>query len=254
VTAPGKDEERTLLLGAYLDGEIDPLAARTLEGRLDTDSEAAAELAEIEALRRALRADRSEDLPSEDLRKRVEAVARPPRLRERTWSWQALAASALIGAVLSGAGVFGALTGGNEGDAAADAVVASHIRALMAPQPIDVASSDRHTVKPWFDGKLAFAPEVVDLAAKGFPLVGGRVDVVDFQPVATLVYQAGRHLISLTVIPRGKTQVHSGVRDDRGFHTVTWSGGAFDYIAVSDAAPEALSGFVDALRGALGQG
>jgi anti-sigma factor RsiW len=106
----------------------------------------------------------------------------------------------LIGAVLAGVTSIGALNYRAGDDPAAD-IVSAHIRALMAPQPIDVASSDHHTVKPWFNGKLAFAPTVVDLGAKDFPLVGGRIDVVKVAPVASLVYSHGKHLISLTEMP-----------------------------------------------------
>ena len=108
-----------------------------------------------------------------------------------------MAASFLIGAVLAGVTTFGALNY-RAGDDVAAEIVSAHIRALMAPQPIDVASSDHHTVKPWFNGKLAFAPTVVDLGAQDFPLVGGRIDVVKGAPVASLVYSHGKHLISLT--------------------------------------------------------
>src|SRR6202000_2989297 len=83
-------------------------------------------------------------------------------------------------------------------NAGLDAAVAGHVRALAAGTPFDVASSDRHTVKPWFAGKVTFAPQVVDLADKGFPLVGGRVDVIDGRTAATLVFRHDKHIVSLT--------------------------------------------------------
>ena len=89
----------------------------------------------------------------------------------------------------------------NGAEASAELVVASHMRALMAPQPTDVSSSDRHTVKPWFNGRIPQAPRVVDLTDKGFPLVGGRIDVIGREPVPTLVYRHRQHLISLTAVP-----------------------------------------------------
>ena len=123
----------------------------------------------------------------------------------------------------------------------------------MAPQPIDVASSDRHTVKPWFDGKLAFAPDVIDLTPQGFPLVGGRIDVIDLKPVPALVYRAGGHLISLTEVPGGALAgAAASMEDDQGFHTVAWNQGAVRNIAVSDAAPDEIAGFVAAFRAAAG--
>ena len=178
-------------------------------------------------------------------------MARPPRLAQRTWSWRAMAASMLIGALIAGSGTFSFLNY-RPGESVTDEVVASHIRALMAPQPTDVLSSDRHTVKPWFDGKLTFAPEVVDLADKGFPLVGGRVDVVDFQPVPTLVYRLGKHLLSMTAIPGGGGGTGERAASARGFHAIVWNGSGVLYVVVSDAMPQEIKAFVAAFRSASG--
>lgn len=255
MTASRTDGDLTLLLNAYLDGELDPIAARAVEERLAREPAAARQLSELNALRLALRSDLAEDVPSERLQQRIASIAGQPDQASRsrhTFSWQALAASALIGALLAGSGTFGILNY-DGGSRVTDEVVASHIRALMAPEPTDVLSSDRHTVKPWFDGKLAFAPEVVDLATQGFPLVGGRIDVIDFQPVPTLVYRAGKHLISMTAIPNG-TRVGVGqlAAHDRGFHTVDWKRGTVLYVAVSDAAADEVDAFVKAFRTAAG--
>ena len=122
----------------------------------------------------------------------------------------------------------------------------------MAPSPADVASSDHHTVKPWFDGKVAFAPQVVELAAAGFPLVGGRVDVIGLEPVPALVYRAGKHLISLVEMP-SETLAAAAVtrRMERGYEAVNWADGRVAYWAVSDASDEELQLFVKALRAAI---
>ena len=167
-------------------------------------------------------------------------------------SWLALAASFLIGAVLAGVTTFGALNY-RAGDDVAAEIVSAHIRALMAPQPTDVASSDHHTVKPWFNGKLAFAPTVVDLGAKGFPLVGGRIDVVKVAPVASLVYSHGKHLISLTEMPN----THGGPEPlekhlEQGYRALSWSDGGVTYWAVSDAASDELEDFAALFRAATG--
>ena len=165
-----------LLLNAYLDGELDPIEATRFEQRLVSDAALNARIETLRALRAALRLDLAEDVPSPELRRRIMSKLNLVPRADRN-SWLALAASFLIGAVLAGVTTFGALNYRASDDVAAE-IVSAHIRALMAPQPIDVASSDHHTVKPWFNGKLAFAPTVVDLSAKGFPLVGGRIDVV----------------------------------------------------------------------------
>ena len=134
-------------------------------------------------------------------------------------------------------------------DATADMIVASHVRALMAPQPIDVASSDRHTVKPWFDGRIADAPRVVDLADQGFPLVGGRVDVIGRAPVATLVYRHRQHLISLSAVPGGQT-IAATPKKIAGYNILSWSENGTVYNAVSDLAAPDLETFAKAFRAA----
>lgn len=245
-------EEVTLLLNLYLDGELDSLGARQLEEKLAADPVAASELADLKGLRKALRADIADDLPPAALRNRIAAIAKPPRLTERTWSWRALAASMLLGALIAGSGTF-SLLNYVPGESVTDEVVASHIRALIAPQPTDVLSSDRHTVKPWFDGKLTFAPEVVDLADKGFPLVGGRIDIVDFQPVPTLVYRLGKHFLSLSAIPSNRGNAGQREIDARGFHTIAWNSNGVLYVVVSDAMPQVIEAFVAAFRSASGR-
>lgn len=165
-------EQDELLLNAYLDGEIAPIEAARFEQRLAMQPDLAAHIQARRMLRDSLRSGLAEDVPSGDLRRRVMAsVSGPPEPKRRLW--RAMAASFLIGALLAGAVSFG-LTHSWTGDDVADAIVSAHIRALMAPQPTDVASPDRHTVKSWFKGKLAFAPVVEDLGAEGFALVGAR--------------------------------------------------------------------------------
>jgi anti-sigma factor RsiW len=141
----------------------------------------------------------AEDVPSDDLRRRIMANVGSAEVHKAR-SWSSLAASFLVGALLGGGLIFGALNDQGRQDVA-NQVVSAHIRALMAPQSFDVASSDRHTVKPWFAGKLAFAPKVVDLSTQGFPLVGARIDVIGLEPVASLVYSKGKHQISVMEMP-----------------------------------------------------
>jgi anti-sigma factor RsiW len=134
-------------------------------------------------------------------------------------------------------------------DTSADMIVASHVRALMAPQPFDVASSDRHTVKPWFNGRITEAPRVVDLADQGFPLVGGRVDVIGRAPVATLVYRHRQHLISLTAVPGGRA-IAATPREIAGYNILSWREDGTAYSAVSDVAAPDLETFAKAFRAA----
>ncbi len=243
-------EERDLLLNAYFDGELDAVAARRFEARLAAEPDLAADLARLKKLRGKLRADLAEDVPPEVLRRSIASRYASPAWR-RPQSWQALAASLVIGMALGGVGTFGLLPP-QPADTTPNQVVASHIRALMAPSPADVASSDHHTVKPWFDGKVAFAPQVVELAAAGFPLVGGRVDVIGLEPVPALVYRAGKHLISLIEMPSEAAAAATVTRRmERGYETVTWTEGGVTYWAVSDASDEEMQSFVTLLRAAI---
>jgi len=239
-----------LLVHAYLDGELDPAHALEIERQLADDPALAAERERVEALRRAI----AEQLPREGappgLAHRIEAALglRPAPALARSSSrpsWRALAASVAVAAFLVSSATWLALS---PGPADADRVVANHMRALMAAQPVDVGSSDRHTVKPWFNGRIPEAPRVVDLAGAGFPLVGGRIDVVGRTPVATLVYRHRQHLISLSEVP-GRT-IAAPERQIAGYNIVSWTDDGVAYWAVSDVAAADLDAFAKAFRAA----
>src|SRR5262245_41707619 len=236
-----------LLVHAYLDGELDPANALEFERQLAADPALAAERERIEALRRVI----AERLPRESappgLARRIEATLglRPAPSRSRP-SWRALAASVAVAAFLGSGATWLALA---PGPADADMVVANHIRALMAAQPVDVGSSDRHTVKPWFNGRIPEAPRVVDLASEGFPLVGGRIDVVARTPIPTLVYRHRQHLISLSEVPAGRTGVIPPGQI-AGYNIVSWTDNGVAYWAVSDVAAADLNAFAKAFRAA----
>jgi anti-sigma factor RsiW len=161
------------------------------------------------------------------------------RLRQRGWSLQALAAAAVFGAVISSS-VMLTIERYDLREDVARQVVAGHIRSQLAPQPFDVASSDRHTVKPWFTSRLPESPQVPDLAAQGFALVGGRVDVIGHDPVATIVYKHAAHTVSLTTLPPGQSVSDRAIA---GYNVRSWSDADFTYIAVSDLSSADLAAF-----------
>jgi anti-sigma factor RsiW len=231
-----------LQLTAYCDGELDPAAAGEFERRLAADELLKARYTRLMSLRQAVRALPLVDVPS-NLQARIQArlkvetersnAERPSNvtvLRRRSWSFQALAASAVFGAVISGS-VLKTIDRFGQEDTIASEVVAGHIRGLLAPQPFDIASSDRHTVKPWFTSRLPESPQVPDLAAKGFALLGGRVDVIDNRPVATIVYKHAAHTVSLTTLRPGQTVPDQTIA---GYNVRSWSDGNFTYVAVCD--------------------
>ena len=163
--------------------------------------------------------------------------------------WLSFAASVLIAAFI-GSGTTLWLAGPSQDELLPREVIASHVRAQMvASRLTDVASSDAHTVKPWFNGKLDFAPPVLDLTTQGFPLVGGRLDYLTNRPVAALVYRHQQHLIHLFVWPavdRSNAAPHSLAR--QGYQIVVWSDAAMHYWAISDLNAEALKSFSRLLR------
>ncbi len=241
--------EDRLLLNAYVDGELDPAHALEFERRLAGDPALEAERLRIEALRSALRQRLPRHTASPRLRQRVAALAQPVAgASHGHWGrqWGRMAASIVIAVIAGSAATYVALGPGSR-ETVADVVVASHMRSLMASQPIDVVSSDRHTVKPWFNGKLPQSPRVVDLAAQGFPLVGGRIDVIGLSPEPTLVYRHDKHLISLTAVPKSQSG-GPPPRAIEGYNIVRWSDGELAYWAVSDLATPELEDFVRDFR------
>jgi anti-sigma factor RsiW len=157
-----------------------------------------------------------------------------------------MAASIAVAFVLGSAATYVAVGPGSR-EPVAEILIASHMRGLMASQPIDVASSDRHTVKPWFNGKLPQSPRVVDLAAQGFSLVGGRIDVIGLTPAPTLVYRSRQHVISLTALPASR-RASAPIRPVDGYNVVEWTDGPLAYWAVSDLAAPELENFAKAFR------
>ncbi|HEY2135130.1 MAG TPA: anti-sigma factor [Xanthobacteraceae bacterium] len=235
-----------LLVHAYCDGELDPANALVFERRMAQDPRLAAERDRVDALKRAIGKLKPAALPPAALRARVEnAVGLRGRALRPTWS--ALAASVVVAVMVSSAATWSVLAPGRAG-LVEDEVVGSHIRALMGAQPFDVASSDRHTVKPWFNGRIAQAPRVVDLAADGFPLAGGRIDVIAKTPVPSLVYRYQKHLISVTATQGLGSPPHERVAD--GYNVVGWVDGGVSYWAVSDMGLGELEKFVRLFRAA----
>ena len=238
-------------LSAYCDGELDTAAMSEFERRLASDASLRARYERLMLLRQAIRSLPQADVPA-NLRSRIEASLDAERssnvvpLRRRTWSFQALAASAVLGAVISSSAIM-TMQRYAQQDAIAGEVVAGHIRGLLASEPFDIASSDRHTVKPWFTARLPESPQVPDLAAQGFNLLGGRIDVIGRSPVATIIYKHAAHTISLTTLRRGQSVPDEAIG---GYNVRSWRDANFTYVAVSDLPGADLMAFERAFAAA----
>jgi len=245
------------LLEPYLDNELDRAEARELEAHVDTCAECAAALTRLGDLRQLLRDQTLRHPAPPELRERIRAAATgaipsgtasPPRTASR-WEmppWSRLAAACVLAFGAGGISVH--LWNSAQSPAAAQPQVArdlfaSHWRALAAATAVDVVSSDRHTVKPWFAGKVAESPLVRDFAEQGFALVGGRLDYVGDERVAVLVYRHGQHVIDVFVAPRAGSAAMVETVEQHGYTLTPVRLGDQPAVIVSDMDREERSRF-----------
>jgi anti-sigma factor RsiW len=225
-------------LHLYFDGELDTVAAIAFEKHLETCAQCRANLAEFRAIRRHLQNELTRLPAGDELQRKIRAglAAEPEEeapVRRRSAAWQKFAVAAALVAIVSG-GTTHYLEQPNEEALWTQGIVKAHERAMLSDHQIDVASSNRHTVKPWFSGRTSVPPLVVDLNDVGFPLVGGRLDVPQDQAMPALVYGAGPHVISLYMRPAAGESAPILKKID-GYSVLSWRGNGFAFTAVTDA-------------------
>jgi anti-sigma factor RsiW len=240
-------------LSAHIDGELDAGEALDVGAHLATCGTCAAEytllLNTVESMRQHLPPLRAPNA----LRERVVAAIHTPILpREHTFraarSFRPWAVAATVVAMVGAAYGIGARSSVS-GAPAADAVLNAHVRSLQQGHLTDVVSSDQHTVKPWFTGKLDFSPAVPRLESEGFPLVGGRLDYVANRAVAALVYQRRAHIINVLTYPsESSVAVAPHLETRRGFQIANWSAAGMAYWVVSDLNADELRTFCSLMR------
>jgi anti-sigma factor RsiW len=253
-------EDQTLQLQAALDGELDAGGMLAFERACAVDPQLAAQFTRFQALDAALRRAAPVEPAPPGLRARVAALAAPP---QRSWGekfsaarftaapWGAMAASLLVG-VVAGAGALSLRPPVPSPDRA---LVSAYVRTQIGGQSVDVVSSDRHVVKPWLAGRAPLAVAALDLASAGFPLAGGRVEVIDGKIVPTLVYRRREHRIDLTELAlSGREDANVRLESFEGYHLARWSDADRAYIAVTDLPSAELTDFVALFRaGAKGE-
>src|SRR5437879_4384371 len=231
------------LLHAYVDGEIDLVNAREIEQHLQSCQDCHGIEQQIRALREALMSDALAHRAPAHLRRRVRAaLRREAKSTHHVFSpWLIFATGAACALLILAAAFFQIARVSRS--TIVDQVVANHVRSLLAGHLVDVASSEQHTVKPWFEGKIDFAPDVDDLSVDGFPLVGGRLDYLDGKNVVALVYQRNKHPINLFISPATVRDTSPSLITRRGYNIFHWTRGELEYWAVCDLNPTELREF-----------
>jgi mycothiol system anti-sigma-R factor len=251
-------EEAIKLMDGYLDGELDPMTSQRIEEHLRECHKCEQAYEADTALAHAISRGAPYYKAPAELRQRIQSSLRdavgvrdsrgsargthalltsPGAARrlvlEIPWNWLAFAAAIVLAAIIASS--FLPRLRPTSDQFLATQLIASHVRSLMADHLTDVASSDQHTVKPWLDTKLDFAPPVVNLSAEGFPLIGGRLDYLDNRPVAALVYGRRKHFINLFVWPAASNELKAPKTITReGYQLLHWADPDFNYWAVSD--------------------
>jgi len=228
-------DEATVLLHALVDGELDAVHAREVEAHVAGCRRCAPQLAATRELRQAVQDTRLRYAAPDSLRASLErTVPAPAAATSRRSLLKGFAIGSLMSAAAAAGVTFVVLDEDRDSRILGDAVSA-HLRSLQAEHLTDVLSSNQHTVKPWFNGRIDLAPPVVDLAAQGFTLIGGRLDYIDGKPVAALVYRRRVHVINLFVMQDvGSTLPFSRLETVQGFNILRWAEQGLNLLAVSD--------------------
>jgi anti-sigma factor RsiW len=256
-----KCDELEVMLHALIDGELDAGHARDVEAHVADCGGCSEKLAAFRAMHDIMSSAPLKEIAPAHLRNRIETLLAVPagrvvsmrqflRPTRRSFFGGLAVGSALSGA-LAASLVFTVMRG-DQGQAIAEEVVSAHIRSLQAGHLMDVETSDRHTVKPWFNGRVDVAPPVIDLTAESFTLLGGRLDYVDSEPVAAIVYQRRNHVINLFVAQHlGAKHRRPNAKSIQGYNCRHWTQDGLDLWAVSDIVGEELDEFVQKIASAV---
>ncbi len=240
------------LVDAYIDDELDLVRMLEIEQHLQECSACEQLYKSRQSMRAAIHTGSFYHKAPAHLQKSIQLSLRQTSKDSvsRTIPWRlfSIAAAVIVGIIMLWS-LLPLLSPSSVDESLIQEVLSSHVRSLMANHLVDVASTDQHTVKPWFDGKLDFSPPVVDLASQGFPLVGGRLDYLNNRPVAALVYKYRNHYINLFIWPSAQSSDESVTMVSRqGYHLFFWTKSGMTYWAVSDVEEGVLQKFVHLIQ------
>ena len=245
-------EEAEVLLHALLDGELDAGHAREVEAHVAGCAHCAALMKDYREMSAALAdADLHYKAPLE-LRKRIEkSLPQPVATPSRRLLLRGFAMGSAVSA-MAATGLIAVVVRNDDTQRIQSEVVSAHLRSLQAGHLTDVISTDQHTVKPWFNGKLDVSPPVIDLTGEGFTLIGGRLDYVDTRAIGAVVYKRRQHVINLFVAQTASTERQAAkISTLQGFNIRRWSDHGMNYWAVSDLGADELSEFGDKFETAM---
>jgi anti-sigma factor RsiW len=243
--------EAAQLLGPYRDGELDLTTCLKLEEHMAGCPSCQQKLAEEKETIDLIQAETPRYQASSFLKTRIQAALREEKSASSTghswnpfalvWAYSGVAIAALL--ILGIVVLWPQRT-----SPLAQEAVANHVRSLQVNHLMDVASTDQHTVKPWFAGKLDYSPQVVDLGPSGYPLIGGRLDVLEHRNVAAIIYQRRKHYINLFIWPSGTETLHGRLYEQNGYHVLGWTKSGMNYLAVSELGEKELREFVEMIQ------
>ncbi|MBR0987689.1 anti-sigma factor family protein [Bradyrhizobium liaoningense] len=245
-------DEARIMLHALLDGELDAGHAREVEAHIAGCPGCAAELAAQREMQRVLADTNLRYVAPTSLRNKIEAsLPKPQPQPSRRSVLRGFAMGSAVSA-LAATGIVAIVLRQDDQQRILSEVVSAHLRSLQAGHLTDVVSTDQHTVKPWFNGKLDVAPPVIDLTAQGFTLVGGRLDYIDARAIGAVVYKRRQHVINLFVAQTSSTE-HRPPKTQtmQGFNCRRWGNRGLNFWAVSDVGADELAEFVDKFEAAM---
>jgi anti-sigma factor RsiW len=246
-------EEAEILLHALMDGELDAGHAREVEEHIAGCPACAAQLATYREMSQMIATARMKYTAPLALRRRIEAAL--PPLQAGAPSRRAVLRGFALGSAVSAiaaTGLVAIVLREDELQRIQSEIVSAHLRSLQAGHLTDVVSTDQHTVKPWFNGKLDVSPPVIDLTAQGFTLIGGRLDYVDARAIGAVVYKRRAHIINLFVAQTSNTERRAAkIETLQGFNIRCWRDRGLNYWAVSDIGADELAEFGDKFESAM---